>query len=142
MTDLKNCHDCAVKPGELHKPGCDVERCPRCGYQMISCDCPRDKRTNAWVEKNLMPWTGIWPGTEEAIEFDLWSKWVSTEGFDENLKKVGLTEAFKRLGNKPMGRWEVCTKDTPGATPDLNRLHEVAIWDRKKKRFVKALGIS
>lgn len=33
------CHDCEVKVGQLHVPGCDVERCPRCSGQLISCEC-------------------------------------------------------------------------------------------------------
>lgn len=36
------CRDCATEPGDLHVPGCCVERCPACGGQAISCDCLDD----------------------------------------------------------------------------------------------------
>jgi hypothetical protein len=33
------CHDCGAPTGELHHPGCDIERCPLCYGQVISCGC-------------------------------------------------------------------------------------------------------
>ena len=33
------CHDCGIKHGNYHHPNCDVEQCPRCGGQLISCGC-------------------------------------------------------------------------------------------------------
>ena len=36
------CGDCGVSEGELHELGCDMECCPFCGHQLISCDCCYD----------------------------------------------------------------------------------------------------
>lgn len=33
------CHDCNIADGGKHHPGCDMEVCPRCGGQLISCEC-------------------------------------------------------------------------------------------------------
>ncbi len=35
------CHDCGIenKEGNIHHFGCDMERCPKCGGQLIFCDC-------------------------------------------------------------------------------------------------------
>ena len=33
------CHDCNVHAGGFHHPGCDMERCPNCKGQLISCGC-------------------------------------------------------------------------------------------------------
>jgi hypothetical protein len=36
------CGDCATPPGGVHHHGCDIEECPACGRQAISCDCNYD----------------------------------------------------------------------------------------------------
>jgi hypothetical protein len=33
------CHDCGVAVGGVHHPGCDMEACPACHGQLISCSC-------------------------------------------------------------------------------------------------------
>ena len=33
------CHDCGVKKGYFHHFRCDVEQCPRCKKQLLSCNC-------------------------------------------------------------------------------------------------------
>lgn len=38
----ERCHDCNCRVGHLHHPGCDVERCPKCGGQVISCGCAEE----------------------------------------------------------------------------------------------------
>jgi hypothetical protein len=34
-----NCGDCFIKPGGYHHIGCDMEECPACSRQLLSCDC-------------------------------------------------------------------------------------------------------
>jgi hypothetical protein len=36
------CHDCGIHEGQYHVPMCDMEQCPRCSSQLISCDCKID----------------------------------------------------------------------------------------------------
>jgi len=36
---MNKCHDCGVSEGMLHELGCDMERCPFCGMQLIGCGC-------------------------------------------------------------------------------------------------------
>ena len=39
MSKRAVCHECGVQEGEMHKYSCDMERCPFCGRQLISCGC-------------------------------------------------------------------------------------------------------
>src|SRR3990167_8143265 len=39
----KTCHDCGIvnRNGHFHHFGCDIERCPCCSGQLISCACKK-----------------------------------------------------------------------------------------------------
>lgn len=41
--DVAPCHDCNAPMGAYHHPGCDVEMCPICGGQAISCGCAEEE---------------------------------------------------------------------------------------------------
>ena len=37
VSEITRCDSCNVMPGGLHHFGCDMERCPNCGGQLIAC---------------------------------------------------------------------------------------------------------
>ncbi|MEW6016485.1 MAG: hypothetical protein AB1760_00260 [Pseudomonadota bacterium] len=47
ITYSPTCHDCGAEVGELHELGCDVEECPKCHRQLITCD----DRFEIWPER-------------------------------------------------------------------------------------------
>jgi len=60
------CHDCHVKEGELHHFNCDMERCPFCGNQLITCGCyselaneDGEKFFRVVKAKGRIPWVQI-----------------------------------------------------------------------------------
>lgn len=107
-TALRPCPDCGVAAGELHDMGCDVERCPDCGEQALSCDCDGAEPTHA-----RLPWSGQWPGEAECVEYGWYTRLVPGKG------------------------WVCCAATDEGAQPDLNRLHVEARWDADAGRFVR-----
>jgi hypothetical protein len=110
------CYDCGAAPGQLHELGCDVECCPYCGRQLLTCDHSFFLE-EAPPDKDRIPWTGEWPGVAECRELGLYAK-LTPEG------------------------WKPCRPDEPGAREDLNRLGEgrETRWDRKQKRWVLKKG--
>ena len=61
--EKRRCGDCGVLPGGVHHHGCDMEMCPACGRQSISCGC-------------------VWAGEEHLAE-----DWVDT--MEERFELIG-----------------------------------------------------
>ena len=92
---LSTCGDCAATEGEMHSLGCDMERCPKCAGQLISCGCfgDDDEQTlkaplsPAAPEAGRIPFTckpnlcrrcgRVWPGMFMVKDED-WDKYVPT----------------------------------------------------------------
>jgi hypothetical protein len=73
-----------------------------------------------------LAWTGEWPGNEACKELGLYCYWGDRE----------TGEPTDESPLKRPGRWVPCSKDHPKASPDLNRLHQVAKWDKNQRRWV------
>jgi hypothetical protein len=116
---LEECHDCGARPGQYHQLGCDVERCPRCGGQLLMClmcTCPESEPDEPWPPPldDRMAWTGEWPGKKECREFGWYAK------------------------RNPAGPgWVPCGPQEKGASPDVCRLPTESEWDRREKRYVR-----
>ena len=68
---LPDCPDCNARPGQYHRqPGCEIERCPRCGWQLLWCledGCPESEPGEPWPPPldDREVWTGEWPGDKD-----------------------------------------------------------------------------
>lgn len=72
----KQCGDCGAIRGGWHHPGCDLQPCPACGRQLISCGCRFDEDESLASELSGEPY-GVdgngyltehaWVGGQEVI---------------------------------------------------------------------------
>ena len=92
---------------------CEVEPCPACGWQRLSCGCGQEIH-----DEERMPWTGLLPGAAECREYGLWSKLIPDKG------------------------WVPSEAHEPGAYEDVNRLVAESNWDREKRRWVRMVPAS
>ena len=51
--ETATCGDCGCKVGEQHLKYCDIERCPCCELQLLSCDCGVIYNISKDMEKHL-----------------------------------------------------------------------------------------
>ncbi len=149
-----DCAQCGVTPGSLHQDGCSIERCVLCGGQAIGCNCVHEinglsvddlEETRPDVYMNgstpamcakrdaaeaavggRLPWTGVWPGVVECIEFGWFSKFVEGVGWHPSVD----------LARAPVGvTAESLMAD--GYEPDLNRLASRGRWDVAARKWTK-----
>jgi len=107
----KKCQDCKVSPDKIHKSNCDVETCPLCGLQLLTCGCDLTRVS----DNDRIPWSGETHGCKDCREYDLWATFVKGRG------------------------WIPCDKRERGATEDLNTLMSSPDfeWNQKEKRWMK-----
>lgn len=143
MRELGSCGDCGAKIGVLHDAGCDMETCPRCGGQAISCNCiyevngmdqstlekthpriytdgPTSKMYEKWDkewEARRIPWAGEPHAAVACRQFGWYSKWIADSG------------------------WVTCEATDPEAREDLNRLFGgSAQWNSTTQTWERSEG--
>lgn len=45
LAEGERCFDCGTPLGGVHHPGCDIEQCPACRGQALSCGCSFEEDT-------------------------------------------------------------------------------------------------
>ncbi len=68
------CDDCGTLPGGVHHHGCDMEECPACHGQAISCGCGDDEeeQEGSWNDEWEGEEQGAWPPPWESLLAPPW----------------------------------------------------------------------
>lgn len=69
------CGDCGVREGEFHSPGCDMEICPFCLQQLITCGCCYEH-----LGLDCSPGTWTWHNGLNKEQNARWSRILEAEG--------------------------------------------------------------
>lgn len=114
-----SCPGCGASIGSQHLEGCDVARCVSTGGQFFVCGGQvHEYRGRSYGEHDgsCEPdrWTGLWPGTAEAIEYGWYARFSPGSG------------------------WQQTTADDPEGAPDLNRVAVSCHWDPQQQRYVRS----
>lgn len=65
---------CGAREGELHEFDCDMERCPFCGLQLITCRCPFELL--GLLEDVAPGWEAEMEVMEGGLDEDQMAQWV------------------------------------------------------------------
>lgn len=103
LEEQARCSRCGVPVGAAHLPECVIARCLVTGYQRVQCVEQHDH--------GLEIWSGVYPGTLDAIELGLWARLDPGHG------------------------WLPATPADDDAIPDLNALRRRCHWDAARQRW-------
>lgn len=147
LEQREKCPDCAVMIGEKHKPGCDIERCPRCGGQMLACLCLY--KVSGLIEDGV-PWlaamtvletkyndvfeNGPTPEMIERFDREWGEKRIPWNGIWPGILECREYGLWAKM--VPGRGWVSCDPEDPDATEDLNRMHEICRWDPERQKYV------
>ena len=92
MEKPKTCHDCGCQEGELHLPGCDMERCPFCLNQLISCNCCYE---HLGIDVSKGTWAYSHGLTDEQSKE--WDKMLTAKGLIPYIRIPNLCEMCGKL---------------------------------------------
>jgi hypothetical protein len=89
----EHCPDCLAPRNTFHHPGCDIEQCPRCGGQALTCGCAVEFRPS---DEALRAALDAYDGPAGTLVFtDIWA-----------LGEYPVTSVFHfRAGDDLLGWW-------------------------------------